>query len=118
MDRARLKATRQEPDTALRLWRGLISGRWTLVEAIERDGKRLLFARPNAPHLPGRPMLTATERAAAGLTALGHAQKLIAYELGVSAPTVTKLIDNVLAKLGLASRSEIVAAFARSPVES
>lgn len=52
-ERARGRLRRATPDEALRTWTALVRGHWTILEGVERDGKRLLFARRNPLGAPG-----------------------------------------------------------------
>jgi DNA-binding NarL/FixJ family response regulator len=61
---------------------------------------------PRGP--PRERSLSAREREIALLAVHGRAYKLIAAELGVSISTVAGRVDRVLAKLGVASRAELI----------
>jgi DNA-binding CsgD family transcriptional regulator len=112
VDRARGKLRRTDPDLALAEWRALLAARWTLVDHVERDGKRYVLARRNAPVPSGLDALTARERQALGFAQLGHTNKLIAYEMGISASTVAVLLFRAAKKLGC-ERSELVETYTR-----
>lgn len=110
------QALRQvEPEQALDLWRALISGRWSLVDHIDRDGKRFVLARRNPPNVHEPTALSPNERAVAVFAAWGMTNKLIAYELGLAPSTVSGLLLSALRKLRLSSRAELCAMFAASP---
>jgi DNA-binding CsgD family transcriptional regulator len=113
VDRARGALRREDPDAALEAWAGLISGRWSLVDRFDRDGRRYLLARRNDPDAPDVRGLTLRERQIVGYAALGHPSKLIAYELGLSQPTVSNHLASAARKLGVRSRAELVDVFAR-----
>ncbi len=104
--RGRLR--RENPEQALDLWQGLVRGRWSLIERIDTDGKRFLVARRNDEHAPDPRALTIPERRVAGYAALGHANKVVAYELGIAPSTVSRHLGNALRKLGLKSKVELV----------
>ncbi|HEY4117646.1 MAG TPA: helix-turn-helix transcriptional regulator [Byssovorax sp.] len=89
-------------------WRALVAGRWSLVDAFERDGRRYLVARANEPRVGGHARLTAREAQVASYVALGHANKLIAYELGLSPATIAGHVARAQKKLGATSRAELV----------
>ena len=98
----RIDASRSERDDARRsvdLWRGLVAGRWSLVEHFERDGKRYYLAHKNDPELTPDRALTERERQVLGYAELGHSNKLIAYELGLSSSTVSTLLGKARGKL-------------------
>jgi DNA-binding NarL/FixJ family response regulator len=106
-DRARGPLRRRAPDEAIEAWRGLVAGRWTLLDHFDRDGRRYLLAHRNDPDAPDPRALTLRERQVVGYVALGQSNKLIAYELGLSASTVGVLLKKAAAKLGARSRTEL-----------
>jgi DNA-binding CsgD family transcriptional regulator len=108
-ERARGKQRRTDPHEATEAWRALVTGRWSLVDRFESDGRRYLVARPNEVRVPDPRALTARERAVAQLAALGKANKLIGYELGISPSTVANHLSVAARKLGARSRTELVA---------
>lgn len=108
VERARGRTRRSDPDEALDLWRALFAGRWSIVEHVERDGKRMLVARRNAPGAPDAAALAPRERAVLAYAALGHSFKLIAYELGLATSTVHARLASGMRKLGVPSRSELI----------
>jgi DNA-binding CsgD family transcriptional regulator len=111
-ERARLRQTSEEE--ALELWRALVSGRWSIVDMEERDGKRLLLARRNRIASSGSRDLTLLdelERDVVWLAAMGHSLKFIAYELGISTATVTRRLASALKTLGIPSRRDLVRFF-------
>ena len=117
IDRAR-SSKRSDDDEALTLWRGLVAGRWSMVDHFDRDGRRMLVARRNAPEAPDPRRLSPRERQIVGFAALGHSNKLIAYELGLSTSAVSTQLANAMGKLGLKSRVELVSFFTRSRAQT
>lgn len=111
MERARGRLRRVNPDEAVAIWLGLVAGRWTLVEQCERDGRRYLLAYRNDPRTAKRSRLSERERQVLGYAALGHANKLIAYELGVAPSTVSTALARAQTKLGASSRRELLALY-------
>jgi len=99
IDRARGKLRHTDPDAAVGRWRTLVTGRWSLVDHFERDGKRYLIARANEPQTPSLEALTPRERQVLALAAIGHPPKLIAYDLGIASSTVRVLIARAATKL-------------------
>lgn len=97
-------------EEAVDLRKGLVSARWTLLEEFETSGRRYFVARENAAIQPA-PTLTARERQVLGYAALGHSDKLIAYDLGIAWSTVRVLMARAGAKLGTKKRDETVRAF-------
>lgn len=106
-DRARSRRTRRDEDQALELWRGLVDGEWSLVDRFERDGRRFVVARPNAPHVRDPRALTPLERRVVAYVALGNSNKLIAYSLGMSESSVGMRLSSALAKLGFENRTAL-----------
>jgi DNA-binding CsgD family transcriptional regulator len=119
-DRARSRERRIDPDTALEAWRALVSGRWSLVETFESDGRRYLVARRNPPGaMPGQ-ALGRLEAHALVLRAQGASYKLAAYELDISAATAHRLVRAGMRKLGVSHESELpllIQACAKLPTE-
>ncbi len=110
MERARGTLRKRDPEQALATWRGLVAGRWSLVDRFDSDGRRYLVARPNEPDAPDPRALTPRERQVAGFAALGQSNKLIAYELGISPSTVGVLLARAAKKLGVKSRGAFATA--------
>jgi DNA-binding CsgD family transcriptional regulator len=98
---------------ALELWNALVAGRWSVVDIVERDGKRLLLARKNPVNeVHGILSLTDEERDVTWLASLGHSYKYISYELGMGPSMVVRRLNSALAKLGLSSRRSLLRTFA------
>lgn len=111
MDRARGRARRAAPDEALEGWTALVDARWTLLDHFDSDGRRFVIARRNASDVPEAAELTERERQVLAYAALGHTNKLVAYELGIAASTVRVLFARAARKLGASSREEAIARF-------
>jgi DNA-binding CsgD family transcriptional regulator len=111
IERARTRKGRADGEISLSLWRSLVAERWTLVDTYERDGKRYVVARRNDVRMPLPNALSPRERQALGFAALGDSNKLIAYELGISASTVGVLLYRAAQKLGCTSRVELLQRF-------
>ncbi|HLK35200.1 MAG TPA: LuxR C-terminal-related transcriptional regulator [Polyangiaceae bacterium] len=108
-DRARTRAVRASPEEALALWPALVSGRWSLVDRFERDGRRYVIAQRNHP-APSAPLaLSLRERQVLGHLIQGDSVKLTAYSLGLAPSTVSSLAQSVLIKLGVRSRAQLAA---------
>ncbi len=108
---ARRQLRETDPEQVALIWKALVDGRWSLVDSFDRDGKRFLFARRNALELPEPSSLTPIERQVAALFARGHSSKLVSYELGLSASSVSSALQRALRKLHLRSSTELVALF-------
>ena len=114
MDRARSSLRRKNPDEALSMWRALVSGRWSLVDKFDCDGRRFLVAHKNDPRTRALATLTAREQQITAYLALGHSNKRIAYELGLSESTVSEAARRSLAKLGISSRADLARLYAEN----
>jgi DNA-binding CsgD family transcriptional regulator len=112
IERGRGPLRRRDPGQALSDWKGLVAGRWTLIDQLERDGRRYIVARENAPRVPGPEALTERERQVVGFAKLGHSNKLIAYDLGIADSTVRVLIARAAFKLGVRTRDEVIRTYA------
>lgn len=108
IDTARTRQATREPHHALQIWAGLVSGRWTLVESFERDGRRFFLAYPNEIAVQSPRALSSRERAVVSYVVQGDSNKWIAYQLGVSAATVARHLATSLCKLGLSHRHELI----------
>lgn len=111
-ERARGPLRREDVDQALESWQALVSGRWSLVDHFDADGRRYILARENAPNPDGPAQLTPRQRTAVKLRARGHSLKFISYELGLSVPTVSLELREALRVLGVRSVLELGAIFA------
>ena len=108
IDRARGPMRRSDPEAAAELWRGMVDGRWSLVDRFESDGRRLVIAYRNGFAASGPRGLTERERQVVAYAALARPNKQIAYELGLSVSAVGTYVAGALAKLGVASRIDLV----------
>ena len=110
IDRARGKLRRLSPDESVAAWRALVDGRWSLVDHVERDGKRFVLAHRNeAPSTIAS--LATREAQVASLAALAHSDKYIGYELGIERSTVATHLRRALRKLRLRDRASLVHVF-------
>lgn len=107
VDRARTSQVRGT-DEALELWRALHDGRWSVLESFDADGRRFLVARENEPASDPAPTLSRREQQVVDLLSLGHSNKLIAYDLGISVSSVATHIRRAAAKLGLDGTRQLV----------
>jgi DNA-binding CsgD family transcriptional regulator len=108
--RARARGKLREVDAfeAANLWSALVAGRWTIVDFTDRDGKRMLLARKNPVDAPDILSLTDEERDVCWLATLGHTQKYIGYELGLSMSAVNRQLASGLRKLRLSNRRDLL----------
>lgn len=105
------KQTRRDPERALAQWRALVDARWSLVDHFEKDGKHFVLAERNDPALGPLALLSDRELQVVALAAVGHANKMIAYELGIAVSTVGVLLSRAAARVGAKSRSALVDAY-------
>lgn len=112
VDRARSSKGRRDPDAALQAWQGLVSGRWSLVDRFDSDGRRYLIARRNDPTVAWPSSLSERERQVAAFAALGHTNKRIAYTLGLSPSTVSSHLRSAMRRLGVESTQALADLFA------
>jgi DNA-binding NarL/FixJ family response regulator len=114
MDRAR-RPGRPHADDALAAWQALTQGRWSLLDRFEEGGRRYLIAHRNVPAADGPDAFTPPERLVAQYASLGHSNKLIAHELGLSIGTVARHLRRASAKLGARSRVDLVRKLSGEP---
>jgi DNA-binding CsgD family transcriptional regulator len=108
MERARSRKGRADGEAALAAWRAMVAGRWSLLDVFERDGRRYIVARRNAPEIGSPDALSVRERQVAAFASMGHSNKLIAYELGLAPSTVATHLGKAMTKLGVASRVQLL----------
>ncbi len=98
----------QRPDADPRhLWPALVAGRWTLIDAYTADGARHVVAHENPAGAAHQRALAPRERMVLDFALAGHASKWIALELGLSPPTVTRVLQRALCRLGAPSLAHI-----------
>jgi DNA-binding CsgD family transcriptional regulator len=83
----------------------LLAGVWVLTGRFESGGRRYAIASRVARDLAAG-LLSARARRALALAIRGVANKVIAIELGVSQPTVTRLLSSALETLRVANLAE------------
>jgi DNA-binding CsgD family transcriptional regulator len=115
IDRARGKMRRIDPEAATALWRTMVRGEWSLVDWFDHDGKRFLLAQDNRVATAPRQHLTEREHQVVACAAMGHSNKLIAYDLGLSPGTVAVILSRAAKKLGVSSRPALIRAFRETP---
>ena len=111
IDRARGAIRKRDPERAVAQWKALVDARWSLVDRFERDGKHYLVAHRNDPPAGAVAELSDRERQVTALAAVGHANKMIAYELGIAASTVGVLLGRAARRLGVRTRAELIATY-------
>ncbi|NUO49330.1 MAG: helix-turn-helix transcriptional regulator [Polyangiaceae bacterium] len=108
IDKATGGLRRRDPEAALELWRGLVSGRWSLIDRADAGDATVLIAHQNDPATPDPRGLSPRERAIADLVITGASNKHIAYTLGLGHATVAAHLQRALRKLGLHNRLELI----------
>ena len=108
IDKARSGLRRTDPEKALEIWRGLVDGRWSLVDWFDSDGRRYIVARPNSPNLGDPRGLSEREHQVATYAALGESNKLIGYRLGIAPSTVSEQLAAGMRKLGVTSQAQLI----------
>jgi DNA-binding CsgD family transcriptional regulator len=108
VDEARGALRRDDPEKALDIWKVLVSGRWSMVDWFDTDGRRFVLAIPNSPELSDPRGLTEQESQVVSYLLLGDTNKLIAYRLGLSASRVSGLLKSAMSKLGVTSKIQLL----------
>lgn len=108
VDKARGPLRNRDADEALRLWKGLVHGRWSLVDWFDTDGRRFILAKPNDPRVRDPRGLTNREAQIATYAALGESSKIIGYRLGLSQSYVSRLLNDAMRKLSVRTQAELV----------
>ncbi len=110
IERARGRLRKTAPHEALRLWQGLVAGRWSIVDWVDTDGRRYLLAHANGVSSRDPRALTGRELDIAEYLTQGRSTAEIAYALGLAEGTVNRGIRDVLRKLG-GTRRDIASLF-------
>ena len=102
------RVARMSSRTALLdLWSALVNGERSLVRRRE-NGKTVFLVLENPPKQRGLRALSDGEAAAVAESARGVPTKLVGYALGVSPGVVSARLASAAAKLGVASRPELL----------
>lgn len=104
VERARGAERARDPEAALRMWHGLVEGRWSLVDQWEGDGRRYIAARENLPRIKDPRALGQTEQAYLSMFLRGTTPAEIAFAFGRAEATVTHALSVVASRLGLPNR--------------
>ena len=112
IDRARASLPVQDPGGALDTWRAFVDGRCPLVLSFDCEGRHFMILRPAGVGVCASG-LTARERQVVLYRARGYALKFIAYELGLTASTISSCVASARSKLGLRSDVELIATFSQ-----
>lgn len=96
--------------TAEKVWRDLIAGRLAVVKLRDENGRRYLHVQVRDTSNPAG-ALSERELQVIRYRAYGQGLKSIAFELGVSVPTVARCLASALGKLQLRSDMDLPAVF-------
>lgn len=107
IDRARSDELRKQAGQALPLWKGLVEGRWSLIDHVDADGRRYVVAHPNGPNVANAPELSRREWQVLAYAAQGDDDARIAYSLGIEKARVARLLAGAMDKLGVESRQAL-----------
>jgi DNA-binding CsgD family transcriptional regulator len=108
IDKARTRDGRADVGQALDLWKGLVCAEWSLVDRFDSDGRRFVVAHKNHAPVQEHEALTPREGHVAAHIAAGLSNKLAAYSLGLSEGAVAGAVTQVLHKLRLKGRAELL----------
>ena len=101
------------PDEALRVFRALVDGHYSVVDWIDTDGKRFVVVHENPMPVASLRALGPREAQVAERMVEGRSNSEIGYLLGLSPGTVNRMARDVLAKLGGAKRGDLPLLFER-----
>ncbi len=108
VDRARGPMRRDDPQQALETWTALVSGRWSMVDWFDADGRRYILGLPNLPDVVDPRGLTNQEAQVVTYVLLGDTSKLIAYRLGLSPARISGLLKSAMHKLGVDGKLDLI----------
>ena len=97
----------QSRDGGMELWPALVAGKYSLVERGSGRGKRYLVIENSAAPQPLR-ALAPREAEVVAHASRGLSAKMIAYAMGLSSATVTHHLLQAAAKIGVATRLDLV----------
>ena len=117
-DRARARLGERDADEALRMWKDLVRGKWSLVDWFDRDGRRFVVAIPNAPNAADPRGLSEREYQVAMSAALGESRKVTAYRLGLSQSYVSAILSRAMQKLRVKTQAQLVARMRALPAST
>jgi DNA-binding NarL/FixJ family response regulator len=87
--------------SAEQIWCDIVAGRLVVEQHRDENGRRYLHVRAPKADRCSSQELTERERLVLSYRAYGQGLKKIAFELGVSVPTVARILASARAKLGL-----------------
>lgn len=93
-----------------RLWPALVAGQWTLVDAFHAGGTRYIVAYKNPSRSAALRALQPRERIILEHVLAGRSGKWISLELGLSEPTVARIVQSAARRLGLVGTAGLAGA--------
>jgi len=108
IDKSRGGLRQSDPERALALWNALVRGRWSAVDWFDSDGRRYVLGIPNAPGITDPRGLTERESQVLSYALLGMSNKLVAYHLGLSSGRASTVLNAVMRKFKVRTRSELI----------
>lgn len=109
LERARTREGRRDVELATRQWKPLVLSRWSMLDEFDSDGRRFIVAVDNRAPISGtQSSLSEREHQVLTHALLGHSNKVIAYELGLSDSTVRVLLHRASLKLDAKNRREAI----------
>lgn len=108
----RSRALRRASDEGVDAWPALANGTYSLMERVDRDGRRDYLAFENPVVTRRHRALTLREQSVIELSARGMSGKWLSYSLGISEGAVSEALSTAAAKLGFPNRFRAVAAVA------
>lgn len=90
------------------LWPALVAGQWSLIDAFTASGTRYVVAYENPPTAAPLRALTQREQLVLEHALKGRSGKWIALELGFSEPTIARILQFALRRLGVARIADLV----------
>jgi DNA-binding NarL/FixJ family response regulator len=103
-----MKARKLDSSEATQRWNALLAGRWSLLDQFESGNSLYYVAIRNNAECANSSQLTEWEERVCQYAALGHSNKLIAYELAVSVSFVARQLASASKKLAVRTRVELV----------
>lgn len=111
IEASRGKLRRTSPEEAMMMWKGLVAGKWTIVDWVDTDSRRFLVAHENPFSTRALRALSPREVDIAEHLAQGRSTSEIGYALGLQSGTVSRAARTVLRKLGVKGRADLAALF-------
>jgi DNA-binding CsgD family transcriptional regulator len=105
------------PELAINVWKGIVTGHWSLLDHFQLDGQQYILARRCSGDKPAAHKLSHREREVTADVIRGYSNKAIAFRLGIGEATVATHLRRALSKLGIRSRRELIRLFPKAAFE-